>query len=133
MVTIARTIQLSAAALPHNCGQSLLQPLRQRFVGVDVRNQGSDLLPRALDGILAHQRSDHLFHDVLDDPSTFVETNVAQQVAYAIFRLASLIGVPNELLEKALLIRDAVLLKVDRHGLVRGICGSPTFTSSSTA
>ena len=39
-----------------------------------------------LDGCLAHQRPDGLFHNVVDDPSTFVETNLAQMLAYTIYR-----------------------------------------------
>ena len=39
-----------------------------------------------LDACLKFQRPDGLFHDVLDDPSTFVETNAAQMFAYAIYR-----------------------------------------------
>ena len=39
-----------------------------------------------LDACLKFQRPDGLFHDVLDDPSTFVETNAGQMFAYAIYR-----------------------------------------------
>lgn len=39
-----------------------------------------------LDACLPYQRSDGLFHDILDDPSTFVETNAAHMLAYSIFR-----------------------------------------------
>ena len=40
----------------------------------------------AIDGCLAHQRADSLFYDVVDDPSTFVETNLAQMLSYSIYR-----------------------------------------------
>ena len=36
-----------------------------------------------VDGCLAHQRPDGLFHDVVDQPATFVETNLAQMLDYA--------------------------------------------------
>ena len=39
-----------------------------------------------IDGCLACQRPDGLFHDVLDNPQTFVETNLAQMLAYSIYR-----------------------------------------------
>lgn len=39
-----------------------------------------------LDGCLAYQREDGVFHDILDDPSTFVETNAVQMLNYAIYR-----------------------------------------------
>jgi rhamnogalacturonyl hydrolase YesR len=32
------------------------------------------------------QRPDGLFHDVVDDPSTFVETNLAQMLTYTLYR-----------------------------------------------
>ncbi len=39
-----------------------------------------------IDGCLVHLRPDGLFHNVVDDPATFVETNLSQMTAYAIFR-----------------------------------------------
>ena len=38
-----------------------------------------------VDGCLMHQRPDGLFHDVVDQPATFVETNLAQMLAFAIY------------------------------------------------
>ncbi len=38
-----------------------------------------------LTGCLAHQRSDGLFHNVIDQPGTFVETNLAQMLAFAAY------------------------------------------------
>jgi unsaturated rhamnogalacturonyl hydrolase len=80
-----------------------------------------------LDGCLAHQRSDGLFHDVVDQPSTFVETNLAQMLAYAIYR-----GVHGGWLDRSYLpfadrMRQAAHQKVDARGLVQGVCGSPNF------
>ena len=87
----------------------------------------------SLDGILAHQRTDHLFHNILNDPTTFVDTNVSQQVAYAIYRLIKGGHLNETYLFTAEQIRDAVYTKVDSNGLVRGVCGSPHFTQSGTA
>jgi unsaturated rhamnogalacturonyl hydrolase len=86
-----------------------------------------------LDACLKFQRTDGLFHDVLDDPSTFVETNAAQMFAYSIFR-----GVKDGWLEPSYLgpadrIRQAAHTKVDRYGLVQGVCGAPNFDRSGTA
>ena len=39
-----------------------------------------------LDGCLVYQRPDGLFHDILDDPTSFVETNAAQMLSYTIYR-----------------------------------------------
>ena len=40
-------------------------------------------LKEVLDGCLVYQREDGLFHDVLDNTATFVETNTAQMLAYS--------------------------------------------------
>ena len=39
-----------------------------------------------VDGCVARMRPDGLFHDVMDDPGTFVETNASQMIACAIYR-----------------------------------------------
>jgi rhamnogalacturonyl hydrolase YesR len=97
------------------------------------RKQLLTWIKQALDGVLVYQRPDGLFHDVLDDPSTFVDANVAQQVAYSIFRLAEHGDVGEEYLEKAIQSREAAHRRVDQFGLVQGVCGSPSFNSSGTA
>ena len=86
-----------------------------------------------LDGCLVHQRPDSLFHDVLDDPSSFVETNLAQMLAYTIYR-----GVREGWLDRACLVqaesmRRAARAKVDASGLVQGVCGAPEFDRPGTA
>jgi unsaturated rhamnogalacturonyl hydrolase len=43
-------------------------------------------LQELIDSCLKFQRLDGLFHDVLDDPKSFIETNLAQMLAYTIFR-----------------------------------------------
>jgi unsaturated rhamnogalacturonyl hydrolase len=86
-----------------------------------------------IDATLKYQRDDGLFHDILDDPSTFVETNSAQMFAYAIFR-----GVKGGWLDKSYLnygirMRKAAHQKVDAFGLVQGVCGAPNFDHPGTA
>ena len=87
----------------------------------------------ALDGCLARQREDGLFHDIVDDPATFVETNLAQMLAYTIYR-----GVAGGWLEPAYgkhadRMRESAHGKVDEDGLVQGVCGSPHFDHAGTA
>jgi rhamnogalacturonyl hydrolase YesR len=86
-----------------------------------------------IDGCLKHLREDGLFHDVLDNPDTFVETNLSQMLAYSIYR-----GVYEEWLDSSYLefadrMREAAHGKVDEFGLVQGVCGSPTFNHPGTA
>jgi unsaturated rhamnogalacturonyl hydrolase len=93
----------------------------------------ASFVQEVLDGALACQRPDGLFHDILDDPTTFVETNAAQMFSYTIYR-----GVKAGWLHPAYLpfadtIREAVYLKVDAFGLVQGVCGAPNFNRAGTA
>jgi rhamnogalacturonyl hydrolase YesR len=86
-----------------------------------------------IDGCLKHQRTDGLFHDVVDDPSSFVETNLAQMLAYTIYRGVAGGWMDDSRLPKADTMRRATVAKIDGFGLVQGVCGAPNFDSSGTA
>ncbi len=82
---------------------------------------------------LRYQREDGMFHDVLDDPTTFPEVNCGQMFAYTIYR-----GVREGWLDKGLLdaaerIRAAAHASVDAFGLVHNVCGMPHFDRSYVA
>ncbi len=86
-----------------------------------------------IDAALPHQRADGAFHDVLDDPSAFAELNFAQMLAYTIYR-----GVAGGWLDAGYLphaekARSAALAGVDRYGLVRPVCGAPSFDKPGVA
>ena len=93
----------------------------------------ADHVREIIDGCLAHQRPDGLFHDVVDQPETFVETNLSQMLAYSIYR--GLVGgwLPPAYKEHADKMRAAAHQKVDGSGYVRGVCGAPTFDRAGTA
>ena len=109
------------------------------------------ILTSTLTGCLRHIRDDGLFHDIVDDPTSFVETNLSQQLAYAIYRLLclhsdmsdemhSILGlVPlsddlkKEWFTVAEKMRAATKQKTDQWGFVRNVCGSPRFDSAGTA
>jgi rhamnogalacturonyl hydrolase YesR len=86
-----------------------------------------------VDACLKHQRPDGLFHDVLDDPNTFVETNAAQMLACAIYRGAAGGWLPRSYVAHADRMRAAARSKVDAFGLVQGVCGAPNFDRPGTA
>jgi unsaturated rhamnogalacturonyl hydrolase len=86
-----------------------------------------------LDGCLACQRPDGLFHNVLDDPKTFVEANLAQMLAYTIYRGIRSGWLGRGYKARADGMRRAARAKVDGFGLVRDVCGSPTFEAPGTA
>ncbi|HUX95997.1 MAG TPA: glycoside hydrolase family 88 protein [Bacteroidales bacterium] len=86
-----------------------------------------------IDACLKYQRDDGLFHDILDDPTTFVETNTAQMIAYSIFRGVKGGWLDRSYLNYGLKMRKAAYKKVDQFGLVQGVCGAPNFNRSGTA
>jgi unsaturated rhamnogalacturonyl hydrolase len=90
-------------------------------------------ISEVLDGCLKFQREDGLFHDILDDPSTFVDTNTAQMLAYSIFRGVKGGWLGNSYLKYGIKMRKAAYSKVDTFGLVQGVCGAPNFDKSGTA
>jgi unsaturated rhamnogalacturonyl hydrolase len=86
-------------------------------------------LKELIDGCLAHQRADGLFHDVVDDPNSFVETNLAQMLAFSIYESVRGGWLPADYLKAADRMRAAARAKVDRNGFVQGVAGAPTFNS----
>jgi unsaturated rhamnogalacturonyl hydrolase len=93
----------------------------------------ADYTREVIDGCLACQRADGLFHNVVDDPSTFVETNLAQMLAYTIYRGITTGWLERSYLEVADQMRDAVHTRVDENGLVQDVCGSPDFDHPGVA
>ena len=82
-----------------------------------------------IDGCLAHQRSDGLFHNVVDDETTFVETDLGQMLAFSIYESVRGGWLPAEYLAAADRMRTAARAKVDRDGFVLGVAGAPAFRS----
>lgn len=86
-----------------------------------------------IDGCLAHMRDDGLFHNVVDDPNTFVETNLGQMISYSIYRGVEGGWLDRSYVKPANRMREAARGKVDRYGLVQGVCGVPDFDRSYVA
>ncbi|NMC36716.1 MAG: glycosyl hydrolase [Bacteroidales bacterium] len=101
-----------------------MEPERKMIIG---------FIKELIDACLKYQRSDGLFHDILDDPSSFVETNTAQMLAYTIFRGIKGGWLDDSYLKYAMKMRSAVHNKVDKYGLVQGVCGAPNFNRPGTA
>lgn len=80
-----------------------------------------------IDAALPFQMKNGMFHDVLDDPSTFPEVNFGQMLAYTIFRGVREGWLASSYLPAANLARQAALSQVDEYGLVRNVCGMPHF------
>jgi rhamnogalacturonyl hydrolase YesR len=90
-------------------------------------------LKELLDGCLAHQRPDGLFHDVVDAPESFVETNLGQMLAFGIYTGVTGGWLPASYVPAADRMRAAARAKVDQYGFVQGVCGAPRFDSAGVA
>lgn len=97
------------------------------------KNRIAGYVRELLDAALVFQREDGLFHDILDDPGTFVETNAAQMFAYSMYRGVKGGWLDGSYRARADRIRAAVYTKVDDFGLVQGVCGAPNFDRPGTA
>ena len=86
-----------------------------------------------LEGCLVHMQPDGLFHNVVDDSNTFVETNLSQILAYTIFRGMKGNWLKRDMLDFANKMRQAAYSKVDEHGFVQGVCGAPFFNAPGRA
>ena len=75
----------------------------------------------------------HLFHNVLDDKTSFIETNFAQMLCYTIYKGTAQGWLDGNLCDTAEAIRTAVMCHVSPHGLVQNACGAPTFDKPGIA
>ncbi|HXJ87774.1 MAG TPA: glycoside hydrolase family 88 protein [Candidatus Binatia bacterium] len=112
---LARVIRV----LPNNRRED-----RQRLVAF-----ATDLI----DGCIAHQRPDGLFHDVVDRPETFLETNLAQMLAFAIYSGVLDGWLPQRYRVAADRMRTAARSQMDGFGYVQHVCGAPNFDRSGTS
>jgi rhamnogalacturonyl hydrolase YesR len=86
-----------------------------------------------LDGCFNYMRPDFLFHDVIDKPDTFVETNLSQMLAYTIYKGVKASWLDNHYIEAADKMRSAARAKIDTLGVVQDACGSPNFDKAGTS
>lgn len=86
-----------------------------------------------IEGCLVHIREDGLFHNIVDNPNSFVETNLSQMLAYTIYRGIKANWLDMSYKKYADKMRMAAHSKVDNLGLVQGVCGSPEFDHPGTA
>lgn len=91
------------------------------------------IIGRLLSAIRPYMRPDGLFHNVVDEPSTFVETNLSQMAAYTIYSGCAQGWLNTDLIPWADTMRLAAQACVDPFGLVWGVCGAPDFSHPGTA
>ncbi|SCF28567.1 glycoside hydrolase family 88 protein [Micromonospora mirobrigensis] len=86
-----------------------------------------------IDACLAYRGEDGLFGDVLDDPRSFREANVAQMLAYATLTGAADGWLPPAYARLGRELFGAAARRVDGRGLVTGVSGAPHFTGPGTS
>ncbi len=80
-----------------------------------------------LEGCLAHLRPDGFFHNYVNEPETFVETNLGQMLAYSVYRGVRGGWLDRAYLNQADMMKQAAYSKIDEHGYVTGAAGAPSF------
>jgi len=87
-----------------------------------------------LDACLAHRRRDDgLFCNIVDDPTTFAETNLAQMLAYGIFTGVADGWLPAGYQSIGHSLVESARQQVDEHGFVTRVCGAPHFDHQGTS
>ena len=97
------------------------------------REKLAGYLRELIDGCLTHQCPSGLFHNIVDDPSTFEETNLAQMLAYSIYESVRGGWLPREYLKAADRMRAAATAKIDTAGFVQGVSGAPEFKAAGVS
>jgi rhamnogalacturonyl hydrolase YesR len=100
---------------------------------VDLREKMVLYGKEVIDGCISYMRPDGLFHDIIDDHSTFLETNLSQMLAFAIYTGLKSGWLDPDYKEKADRMRKAAREKIDDSGIVQGAAGSPSFDKSGTS
>ena len=90
-------------------------------------------LSELLEGLQAAVRPDGLFNDSVGEPDSFVETNLSQMAAFAIFKSVKSGAIDAKHLAFAQKMKTGTLAKVDEYGYVQGAAGSPYFNSPGTS
>lgn len=86
-----------------------------------------------VEAMLPFQAENGLFHDVLDDSSTFYESECTEMFAYSIYKMVLLNMGDERWLAAADRAREAVRSRVDAFGILQGCAGSPTFEKEGTS
>ena len=90
-------------------------------------------LTELLDGLQANIRPDGLFNDFVGEADSFVETNLSQMAAFAIFKSVKTGAIDKKCLEFARKMKEGALAKVDEFGYVQDAAGSPSFNAPGTS
>lgn len=86
-----------------------------------------------LDNMLRYETRNHGFHDILDNPDTFEESESAAMIAYVIYRAAAEGLIERKYIVRADSIRETLYQKISFDGLVHQASASPAFDHPGTS
>jgi rhamnogalacturonyl hydrolase YesR len=109
----------------------ILRALPQSYS--EQRAELTAFLKDVVDGCLKYERPDGLFHNDIDRPESFVETNLSQMLAFAIFAAVDRGWLDRSYLAAGERMRKAARAKVDVFGFVQGACGAPHFNQAGVS
>ena len=99
----------------------------------DYKKELASYLQELTEGLVARLRSDGLFHDIVDDSSSFVETNLSQMAAFGIYKGIRLGALDAKYKSYADKMKAGAIAKIDKFGYVQDACGSPSFSKPGTS
>jgi len=106
-----------------------LMPDDQQACKDEIRGYLTELL----DGLQATVLPNGLFNDFVGEADSFVETNLSQMAAFAIFKAVKNNAIDAKYIAFAEKMKASALAKVDEYGYVQGAAGSPNFNSPGTS
>ena len=100
----------------------------------DVADELVAFMTELLDGLLEWATEDGRFRDILDDETSFVDGTSAVMMAAAVYRGIVLGFLPAEKYKAAAdKAFETVSGHIDEYGLLREVCGCPSFVESGTS
>jgi Predicted unsaturated glucuronyl hydrolase involved in regulation of bacterial surface properties, and related proteins len=99
----------------------------------EYKEEVASYLTELLDGLLVQMRPDGLFHDIVDDPRSYIETNLSQMAAFAIYKAVKNKAINPDYLQAARKMQEGALSKIDQFGYVQDVAGSPMFNAPGTS
>ncbi len=98
-----------------------------------IRDEFSAFLNRLLESMLRFQLEDGRFHDLPDEPDSFIDGTSSMMMAASVFRGILHGYVSDSFLSAALSAYKTVAGKADETGLIHEVCGCPHFLTEGTS
>lgn len=119
------------------CGWALIGLMRMaaalKDLGDERWHEIADDFTALVEAMLPYQAENGLFHDILNDLTSFYESESSEMFAYAIYKMVLCNMVDERYLCAADKARAAVTARVDENGILQSCAGSPDFEHEGTS